>query len=62
MKAITINDEDYYVTSTEGIINTEIKYDTQPMARAAALEETKRTGLNNLVVHVVGSITMETEL
>lgn len=62
MKAITIKDEDYYVTSTEGLLETAVKYDTLPMARAAALEETKRTGLNHLVVHVVGSITIETEL
>lgn len=50
------------MTSTEGIIKTAMKYDTLPLARAAALEETKRTGLNHLVVHVVGSINIETEL
>lgn len=61
MKTITKKDEDYYITSTEGIIENE-KYDTLPQAMSAALELTKRTGLNHLVLHVVGSLRIETEI
>lgn len=41
--------------ATEGILDTSATYATLPQARAAALAETKRTGLNHLVIHVVGS-------
>lgn len=54
-KTIIMKDEDMYMTATEGILDTSAIFATLPQARAAALAETKRTGLNHLVIHVVGS-------
>lgn len=58
-KTIIIKDEDVYMIATEGIIDTSATYGTLPLARAAALAETKRTGLKHLVIHVVCSATIK---
>lgn len=58
-KTIMMKDEDYYMIATECIMDTSRRFLTRPEAQSAALEQTKRTGLNHLVVHVVVSSTIK---
>lgn len=58
-KTIIMKEEDYYMIATESIIDTSVRFDTLPAAKTAALEQTKRTGLNHLVIKVEVSSTIQ---